>query len=717
MKNFFKKKSYGGESRLKKVLKECHNESEKSFNISMRTVEILKESLYKSKREISKGIKDLDNYNINNSAIGNIAIELKKQLEAIELELQQDVDNTIQDIRIKRQHDYKFNITLFGKTRAGKSTLMHILTHDNEEAIGKGSERTTRDVRKYEWEGMTVTDVPGINAFEGEEDERIAEIAAKNADLIIFMITAGQPESSEADWLIKLKKEDKAIICLCNFKKGIGSPAILEKVIRNKDAFKKSMGLEGLKEQFNEFLRTELPNEHIEIYVASLLAQHYSMKPDYQKWENDLKELSQFDEFRDAVIAQISSRGIFYRRKSYLALIDAPIYRHYLKLMEFANNTYSASVTVNQKQREFQEWQREFNIYEKEALRKRIEQLFDQIRKSVSGFVEDNVENNDVKNRWENHMKKYNLQEKIKEALEISSGKCQTKINEIFKDLSADIKIDQRLNPFKNIPTSDIINWKRIHGWGSALAGVGSIVAFALASNPIGWVLAGVGALFGLFGWWSNSREKKLRDARERLYKSLMESLEKMETSTVRKAMDVFDKQICGEMQKSAFERLAIIKTTLLTVLNVEKRCGMTYCKQHSEISTQLVQNVIGYDKVNMTNQFLNIHKVARIPGKKIVIITREFLSAQTKRFISGWMGSNEFVETLYIRDDFSLVQQIAYLAKKYVPGIKFQYTELKSGESLIYMPKYSYTPTQLDGINLIQQILDIPIIFTNYIK
>lgn len=95
----------------------------------------------------------------------------------------------------KGLHDYQdklehFTITVYGKTMAGKSTLMEVLTHGNGESIGKGSQRTTRDVREYVWKetGLKVVDVPGIAAAKegGEEDEKIAFEAAKYADLILF---------------------------------------------------------------------------------------------------------------------------------------------------------------------------------------------------------------------------------------------------------------------------------------------------------------------------------------------------------------------------------------------------------------------------------------------------------------------------------------------------------------------------------------------------
>ena len=52
-----------------------------------------------------------------------------------------------EDLQNLRENLSKFSVTLFGMTMAGKSTLMEILTEGDGSSIGKGSQRTTRDVR------------------------------------------------------------------------------------------------------------------------------------------------------------------------------------------------------------------------------------------------------------------------------------------------------------------------------------------------------------------------------------------------------------------------------------------------------------------------------------------------------------------------------------------------------------------------------------------
>lgn len=78
---------------------------------------------------------------------------------------------------------------------------MEILIHGNGDSIGKGAQRTTLDVREYKYRGMTVTDVPGIAAFGGEDDTQTAFEAAKKADMVLFLITDDAPQPSEAECL------------------------------------------------------------------------------------------------------------------------------------------------------------------------------------------------------------------------------------------------------------------------------------------------------------------------------------------------------------------------------------------------------------------------------------------------------------------------------------------------------------------------------------
>ena len=125
---------------------------------------------------------------------------------------------SIQEINANRERLGTFNITLFGRTLTGKSTLKEILTEGDGRSIGKGNQRTTRDVREYEWYGMKIIDVPGVAAFGGEDDESTAYEAALKADLILFLITNDGNHDADAEHLARLRTLGVPVLGICNVK-------------------------------------------------------------------------------------------------------------------------------------------------------------------------------------------------------------------------------------------------------------------------------------------------------------------------------------------------------------------------------------------------------------------------------------------------------------------------------------------------------------------
>lgn len=147
-------------------------------------------------------------------------IDLKSDLNILNQKMLDDFTNYKDQLE-------NFTITVFGKTTVGKSTLMEVLTNGNGKSIGKGAQRTTRDIRHYIWKetGIKFTDVPGIGAAErgGNNDTEKAFFEAKYADLILFLITDDAPQEDEAKALAMIKDLGKPVICILNVKScGIG---------------------------------------------------------------------------------------------------------------------------------------------------------------------------------------------------------------------------------------------------------------------------------------------------------------------------------------------------------------------------------------------------------------------------------------------------------------------------------------------------------------
>ncbi|WP_201764279.1 GTPase [Halalkalibacterium ligniniphilum] len=74
---------------------------------------------------------------------------------------------------IEKENLSTLTVTLFGRTKAGKSTIRETLTNGDSESIGRGAQRTTRNIKEYYLKNLIIIDTLGISAYEGEEDVRI----------------------------------------------------------------------------------------------------------------------------------------------------------------------------------------------------------------------------------------------------------------------------------------------------------------------------------------------------------------------------------------------------------------------------------------------------------------------------------------------------------------------------------------------------------------
>ena len=119
-----------------------------------------------------------------------------------------------------------FKVVLFGRTKAGKSTVREALTQGAGETIGKGRQSTTTEVQWYDWQNLKVYDTPGIlstndtnrnDAGIGDEESKALELL-QLADVAIFMFASDNIETAELDYLKDVVVRGKNVLVLLNVK-------------------------------------------------------------------------------------------------------------------------------------------------------------------------------------------------------------------------------------------------------------------------------------------------------------------------------------------------------------------------------------------------------------------------------------------------------------------------------------------------------------------
>lgn len=206
------------QSELEHALSDCRGAALDGYRIASTHLDGLKADIDAVSADLKQ---NLSREGKRQATTSEVSVQLRKQLQQAASELDRLPGESRAALKEKHANLRKFSIALFGRTMAGKSTLMEILTNGSGSSIGKGAQRTTRDVRSYEWNGLTITDVPGIAAFEGREDEELAFKAAAQADLVLFLITDDAPQDEEARCLARVRALGKPILGVLNVKEAL----------------------------------------------------------------------------------------------------------------------------------------------------------------------------------------------------------------------------------------------------------------------------------------------------------------------------------------------------------------------------------------------------------------------------------------------------------------------------------------------------------------
>ena len=616
------------ETDLTKALSECYEAAKSGYELASDE----KAALDKILRSAEETIQETA---IEYKASPCEVIGLGETLEAQLADIQQSVDNLrisfTEDLEALKQDLEKFSVTLFGRTMAGKSTLMEVLTEGDGSAIGMGAQRTTRDIRRYEWNGLAVTDVPGIGAFEGEEDTRLAFDAAKTADLIVFLLTDDAPQAVEADCFRQVKDLGKPVIIIMNVKVSVDSSKSMKLVERDMNRAFDEERIEEIRKQFCKFGDafgqdwTNVP------FVATHLKAAYeavkcekALDVETQANAAFWQKISRIDTLKELLCEQVQVRGKYIRVKTFADIIANPMIEALSELDLQSRMNESQGKVVSDKKRALEKRK---SVFVKDG-RKRIEsfmmRLKTELRSDIAVFAEDHYNDKLADIAWGEIIEQKNIEGRCKELLDDMEREVDGIIEETIREMESELRYVSIDSVQRTFLTPALIDAKRIVGWTSLLLGGGGTVAAAiltlsgveLAAGPVGWVAAGIGLAGGIALLFLENSGDKLAKARARLEKELNESVNATCDSIWTQLEKNLDRLIKGKIDlvideltkiENVIESLATTQNDLADSLRVELRAlNMTF-------TTKIASAVFGDEQANTYMD--NIDTAARIPG------------------------------------------------------------------------------------------------------
>lgn len=536
-------KNKPSEAEFKAALKKCSQTARQSYGKSFFYTKRIEAILKQLNTNISATIfqKILNTKNAQK-------FDFAKTLDQIESDIKILSEESLEDLVIslneKRKHLKDFTVALFGRTKAGKSTLRETLTRGNGSTIGKGSQRTTRDVKEYCWQGLRLLDTPGIEAYKGDDDTQKANNVIDQSDIVLFLTTDDSVQPGEFEAMAHFQKNSKYFAVILNVKHDISNSFedlqmfidIPEMVFGEERLKQHQYHIQNsIKSQVKKIVHDQKLTQHkhhIENHIQDFLnlddldivcihaqAGFLSTKEEYQGYSSQLWELSKIEQLYSLITYQIYTNG----QKLRISTFSDSLMKFIVEIekeLDDAKQKLDKQWKFMEEQKQklinlFLEAKEEGNI----KIQSECDSLFNRIDNQIGTFVDkyEEMDRDSRKKEWQEIVDEKNIQKSI-----------ENLINEIFKDM------DEKLKEFKqeyeydanninidveNVKTHDFrkgrsrsdMNWTSV-----AIGAVGG-AAFVAANwwNPGGWVVAagwiatGVSIATKVAAEWKNREEEE----------------------------------------------------------------------------------------------------------------------------------------------------------------------------------------------------------------
>lgn len=193
----------------------------------------------------------------------------------------------------------QIRVVFIGQYTAGKSTIISALTANKEIIID--SDIATSETADYSWNGVTLTDTPGLYTENPEHDARTIEMI-KKSDLLVYCITSdlfNQYTLQDFErWAFKVGYAGKMFLIVNKMSKEAGDYREL---------------VENYSDSINRAL---IPHSVGEFSYSFVDAKDY--KDGVDDGDRELVEYSHFEDFVDRL-------NIFIKQKGLLGKLDTPI--------------------------------------------------------------------------------------------------------------------------------------------------------------------------------------------------------------------------------------------------------------------------------------------------------------------------------------------------------------------------------------------------------
>jgi hypothetical protein len=574
----------------------------------------------------------------------------------------------------KRKHLNSFTISLFGRTKAGKSTIREALTAGNGESIGKGAQRTTRDIRQYDWNGLRLLDVPGFEAFRGDEDTEKAHEILDQSDMILFLTSDDSVQPGEFDEMSRLQELNKHFIVVMNVKHNLldpetGQPDGMEirRFLKKPERVFDYERLNEHSKHIRSYVKKHLNIDHVEVIWIHAQSAFLSTRDELNELSEKLWETSMLEKVYGQIIGEINRSG---KHRRVLTFYDSTI--HFVDtlekiLWEEQNLIRSQAFFMKEKKVELNNFFNRFIPESNKKIEQKAQKLYAPLQQWVPYFVEEYIGRKEAHSVLEDRMKEHNklIENNLNDLMKEILSDLQIHLSEFTRQYKYDteaIQFEQsNIGDFRKGQISKIMKWG-----GITVGAISTAVFIGTANiwNPVGWTLLGVSAVAGVFsGFMKNYESKKLKNAKSQVNQNLLEHIQTMESQTISSYQSYFHKNISKKVKREILDKVEGYITDLFFISDQLKEKAIELTGLKEKLNKHLFAHMLQLQGVTCRPN--NLKRIAREQGvaTKIVVPQEWYLDSLTQTGLDKICG--EHVTLLSEQSDLrGLVSKAMYPAK-----------------------------------------------------
>lgn len=505
-------------------------------------------------RELRRGMKAVRVDAPEGSTVQNAQTALADLNQRLDRIVTEQLAFTSASLATKKARLEKFTVTLFGRTMSGKSTIREALTHGDGGTIGKGNQRTTRDIREYEWNDLRLIDTPGIGAYEGKADSEIAKSVIDESDVLLFLVSSDSIQESSFHAMQALRDQNKPIIFVLNVKYDLKKPVYLRRFLRSSYSIMGKEAVGGHKSRICKLASDELGISDITIIQIHAQAAFLATRSEYAAQSAALHRASGVDDLLEELTDEVLKRGPVRRLQTLLDGTIIQLMDLQESLLQEARIICNNAELLEKKFVELDTWLSGYIDGVDKRIERRISGMWEPLRSSVSAFIDENIEREDIERRWASRVRLEKIDENVDEFQKALCEEVRQHLEEFNRQTSIEYELLGKINvegPRQYNPSNSRRNLRRL----STAAGVAASIAVAAAWlgaanfwNPVGWVAGALSAVAFGASWFLDDREKKLQLQKGKAAKQLRDNIGSEKLRLERELKTWFDKEIRGKL-------------------------------------------------------------------------------------------------------------------------------------------------------------------------